>query len=61
VTNDDFTRTTKTKKASYLNGHSWYRNTLMVTKKREMKGCWDFGSNYGGILLFSKIHFFLFF
>jgi hypothetical protein len=31
---DDFIRTTKTKIASYLNGYSWYRNTLMATEKK---------------------------
>jgi hypothetical protein len=41
VTRDDFGGTTKTKIASYLNNHSWYRNTLMATEKKNMKGCWD--------------------
>jgi hypothetical protein len=27
--------------ASYLNDHSWYRNTLLVKEKREMNGYWD--------------------
>jgi hypothetical protein len=35
VTRDDFVGTTKTKIASYLNGHSWYRNILMATEKRK--------------------------
>jgi hypothetical protein len=41
VTRDDFAGTTKTKIASYLNDHSWYRNTLMETEKEEMSSCWD--------------------
>jgi hypothetical protein len=31
---DDFVGTTKTKIACYLNGHCWYRNTLMTIEKK---------------------------
>jgi hypothetical protein len=38
---DEKERKINTKIAYYLNCHSWYRNTLMATKKREMNSCWD--------------------
>jgi hypothetical protein len=30
-----------TNKASDLKCHSWYRNTMTATERREMNGCWD--------------------
>jgi hypothetical protein len=41
VTRYDFAGTIKTKIASYINGHSWYKNILMTTQKKEMNGYWN--------------------
>jgi hypothetical protein len=41
--------------ASYLNGHSWYRNTRMATEIREMNGCGDFDPIREGFYKLLKI------
>jgi hypothetical protein len=38
-------RETDTKIASYLKCHSWYRNTLITTERRENEWVLGFGSN----------------
>jgi hypothetical protein len=58
--NDDFTWNTRTKIASYVNGHSWYRNTLMATNKREINGCWDLDPIREGFYYFQKFIFVVF-
>jgi hypothetical protein len=43
-----------TKIVSYLNGHSWYINTLMAIEKREMNDSWDLDPIKNKFYYFSK-------
>jgi hypothetical protein len=47
----------KIKIASYLNGHSWYKNTLMAVEIRETNGCWDLDPIREGFYKLLKIIF----